>query len=84
MFVILLSLKSFPVSSAVPVLGPVEDFNTRACDSIMLRDALRLFSLTSSRWLIAVAASRFVNEVEARLESCLKAHSCWQIAVAAI
>ena len=36
-----LSLKCFPISLAVPVLGPVDDFNTKAFDSIMPPDALR-------------------------------------------
>ena len=39
--VILLSLKSFPFSSAVPEMGAVEDYNTKACDSVVSREALR-------------------------------------------
>ena len=58
--VILLYQKSFPISSAVPVLGAVEDFNTKTCESTMPRIALRAFK-PDSRWLFVVAATQFLK-----------------------
>ena len=53
--VILLSLKSFLFSSAVPEMVAVEDFNTKACDSVVSREALR--ALEPDSLPLAAAAS---------------------------